>query len=274
MNNSAKHDPETQARLDLAVSAARQAGAVTLRWFRQGTALDVERKGDDSPVTIADRSAEVMLRELIEAQFPDDAILGEEYGDKPGKSPYRWILDPVDGTKSFIAGIPLYVTLVAVMKDDVPLIGVIYAPATGEIVYSAIGGPTWYAVGDGEPTIARVSNTERLAEATFVTTESSKYGRIAEGRARAIYQHLESSCRLTRTWGDGYGFMLVATGRADMMIDSFIKLWDAAALLPVVVGAGGHYSDWKGEPSVYTGNAVATNPHFAKLALDLTREFA
>lgn len=264
-------DPEIQARLELAVSSARAAGAATLQWFRQA-ALDVERKGDGSPVTAADRASETLLREQISAQFPDDAILGEEYGEKPGTSPYRWVLDPIDGTKSFISGVPLYTTLVAVMKDDQPLIGVIYAPATGEIVYAAAGGQTWFAVDGGTPVPARVSSTNRLAEATFVTTEVSKFDRVGENGVRGIYHHLEKSCRLTRTWGDAYGFLLVATGRADLMVDLFISLWDAAALKPVIEGAGGHYSDWQGRPSVHTGSAVATNSHLSGLVLGLTRE--
>ena len=264
-------DPQVQARLELAVSAAKQAGAVTLQWFRQSS-LDVERKGDGSPVTAADRASETLLREVISAQFPDDAILGEELGEKPGTSPYRWVLDPINGTKSFISGIPLYTTLVAVMKDDEPLIGVIYAPATGEIVYSAVGGPSWFAVGDGEPVEARVSSTTRLAEATFVVTEVGKFDRLAKPAVREVFRYLEKNCRLTRTWGDAYGFLLVATGRADVMVDLFISLWDAAALKPVIEGAGGHYSDWQGDPSVHSGNAVASNPHLAELVLELTRE--
>jgi histidinol-phosphatase len=263
-------DPQVQARLELAVAAAKQAGAVTLQWFRQ-SGLGVERKGDGSPVTAADRASETLLRELISAQFPDDAILGEEFGELPGTSPYRWVLDPIDGTKSFISGIPMYTTLVAVMKEDQPLIGVIYAPATGEIVYAAVGGPTWFAVGDSAPVESRVSTTGQLAEATFVTTEVSKFDRQGNQMIRGVYNHLEKHSRLTRTWGDAYGFLLVATGRADVMVDLFISLWDAAALKPVIEGAGGHYSDWKGLPSVHTGNAVATNRQLAGVVLELTQ---
>jgi histidinol phosphatase-like enzyme (inositol monophosphatase family) len=253
-----------------AVSAlATLAGDEANRHFRQGIA--VEFKGDGSPVTAADRAAETVAREWIRANFPDDGILGEEFGIEKPDAPRRWVLDPIDGTKSFISGIPLYTTLVAVMKDDQPLIGVIYAPATGEIVYAAVGGPTWFAVGDGAPIKSRVSSTGQLAEATFVTTEVSKFDRKGSQAVRSIYNHLEKHSRLTRTWGDAYGFLLVATGRADVMVDLFISLWDAAALKPVIEGAGGHYSDWKGLPSVHTGNAVATNRHLAGVVLELTQ---
>lgn len=262
-------DPEVQARLQLAVAAAKQAGAITLQWFRKS--LAVERKGDDSPVTAADRASEMLLREQIAAAFPDDAILGEEYGEKPGTSAYRWVLDPIDGTKSFIAGMPLYTTLVAVMKDDQPVLGVIYAPATTEIVYAATGGPTWFAVGDEEPVRASVSSTAKLSEATFVVTEVKKFDRVGPQGARSAYHQLEKSCRLTRTWGDAYGFLLIATGRADVMVDLFLQLWDAAAVQPVIEGAGGRFTDWKGVSTVYSGNAVATNGHLAEEVLAVTR---
>lgn len=259
---------QTQDRLDLAVAAARAAGDATLKWFRQA-ALAVERKGDGSPVTAADRAAESLLRERISAQFPDDAILGEEFGEKAGTSPYRWVLDPIDGTKSFITGVPLYTTLVAVLEGDQPLLGVIYAPATREIAYAISGSPTYYSVNDQPPIEARASHVERLAEATFLTSEVRTFD---EFNSRGVYNQLEKACRLTRTWGDAYGYLLVATGRADVMVDRQLNLWDAAALQPIIEGSGGHYSDWQGRPSVHTGNSVATNPHLAGLVLSITRE--
>ena len=260
-----------QPRLELAVAAARAAGVLTLQWFRQN-ALDVERKGDGSPVTAADRAAESLLRDEIAAGFPDDAILGEEFGEKPGTSGYRWVLDPIDGTKSFITGVPLYTTLVAVLEGDRPLIGVIYSPATEEMTYAAAGEPTWYAVGDVAPVRAQVSEVERLAEATFVTTETRTFDRVGPKGSRHVYDQLERSCRLTRTWGDAYGYILVATGRADVMVDPIVNLWDAAALQPIIEGAGGHFSDWQGRHTVHTGNAIATNSRLAGLVLSITRE--
>ena len=168
-------DPQVQARLELAVAAAQQpAPSRSSGSARRPSPSSAKETARPSPPPTAPPKRSC---EKISAQFPDDAILGEEFGEKPGTSPYRWVLDPIDGTKSFISGVPLYTTLVAVMKDDQPLIGVIYAPATDEIVYAAVGGPTWYAVGDGEPIEARVSHTGRLAEATFVTTEVSTFDR-------------------------------------------------------------------------------------------------
>ena len=265
------HNPEIQSRVALAADAARAAGAETLRWFRQPT-LAVDRKGDGSPVTVADRTAESLLRERIAAAYPHDAILGEEFGETAGTSPFRWVLDPIDGTKSFIAGVPLYTTLVAVMEGDRPLLGVIYAPVTDELVYAPAGGETLFVLGENKPTPARVSKVERLADATFLTTEAASFDKAGKSGGRGVYDQLEQACRLTRTWGDAYGYMLVATGRADVMVDPQLNLWDAAALQPVIEGAGGHFSDWQGRPSVHTGNAVATNPHLAGLVLSITRD--
>jgi histidinol phosphatase-like enzyme (inositol monophosphatase family) len=262
---------DRDSRLELAVAAARTAGKETLRWFRIAS-LAVERKGDGSPVTAADRAAETLLRQQIGEAFPDDAILGEEFGEQPGTTPFRWVLDPIDGTKSFIGGVPLYTTLVAVMEGDRPLIGVIYSPATDEIVYAAAGEQASYAVGGAAPVVARVSQVERLSDATFLTTEAGAFGRPQSSPRRAVFEQLEAACRVTRTWGDAFGYMLVATGRADVMIDPIVNLWDAAALQPIIEGAGGHFSDWQGRPTVHSGNAVATNRKLAGLVLSITRE--
>lgn len=272
-----------QIRMELAVSAARLAGRKTLDWFRSPR-LAVERKGDGSPVTIADRAAESLLREQISNAFPDDAVLGEELGETGGRSGYRWVLDPIDGTKSFITGAPLYTTLVAVLRDDAPVLGVIYAPATDEIAYAMAGAPSCYAIGAGPPIPAKVSEVDRLADATFLTSEVKSFGPVTApsssetpagkgnpGRRR-VYEQLETACRLTRTWGDAYGYLLVATGRADVMVDPEMNLWDAAALQPIIEGAGGHFSDWLGRPTVHTGNAVATNRPLSGLVLSITRD--
>ncbi|MCA9235043.1 MAG: histidinol-phosphatase [Planctomycetales bacterium] len=258
-------DPQVQSRLEAAIVAARAAGALTLEHFRK-TSLAVERKGDGSPVTVADRAAETLLRQRIAADFPADGILGEEFGEQPGSSDFRWILDPIDGTKSFITGAPLYTTLVAIMRGDEPVAGVIYAPATAEIVYAARGGGAWQAVGDAAPAAARVSPVSNLADATFLTTDVKAYGKI--GR-RDVYQRLEAATRLARTWGDAYGYLLVACGRAEVMIDPEMNLWDAAALQPIIEEAGGRFFDWQGQPTVHTGNSVATNGAIAEEVIAL-----
>ena len=248
-------DPDLDARLALAIDAAREAGELTLNYYRAAD-LEVERKADASPVTKADRGAEQLLRTRIGEKFPDDAILGEEFGEQDGTSGYRWILDPIDGTKSFIHGIGLYTTLIGVQHYGRSVIGVIASPASHESIYAATGQGAWYTDRDQPPRRAQVSSTSDLAESLFVTTDVRHYNDVNAGDA---YRTLESKVRLTRTWGDGYGYLLVATGRADIMIDPELNEWDAAAILPVITEAGGSFTDWTGQERIDGGNAVGTN---------------
>ncbi len=249
------NDASVSDRLSLAVEAAREAGRLTLEYFRRDD-LAVERKEDDSPVTVADRKAEELLRQTIAAAFPDDAILGEELSPKEGSSGFRWILDPIDGTKSFVHGVPLYATLVGLERGAESVAGVICIPPLGECLYAAIGGGAWYAVGNRAPRAARVSACSRLAEGLFVTSEVA--GFAAHGR-REAFDRLQTASRLTRTWGDAYGYLLVATGRAEVMVDPVMAVWDAAALLPILVEAGGTFTDWQGRATIHAGEGVGTN---------------
>jgi histidinol phosphatase-like enzyme (inositol monophosphatase family) len=262
-------------RLATAVAIALEAGAETLKFFRRKD-LQVERKEDNSPVTAADRASETLLRARIAESFPDDAILGEEFGETPGKSPFRWILDPIDGTKSFIHGTPLYTTLVAVThtaagQAEQPLLGVIHAPATGETVYAANGGGCWYRIGDSPPTRSQVSTVKTLSEALLLTTDVASFGEDRPSNALDVYLSLQAKARLARTWGDAYGYLLVATGQAEVMIDAELSLWDAAALKPVIEEAGGSFTDWQGRATVHTGDAVATNGLVIEEVLAQTR---
>ena len=206
--------PDIAGRLQLAFAAAREAGRITLEYFRRED-LQVERKPDDSPVTAADRQAEEHLRERIAAAFPEDAILGEEFPDRPGSSGYRWILDPIDGTKSFIHGVPLYGTLVAVEHAGESVLGVIHIPALAESVYAAAGAGAWYVHADDPPRPAKVSTRRPLSRGLFLTSEVGNFGAI--GR-RDVYDRLEATARLTRSWGDCYGYLMVATGRAERVV--------------------------------------------------------
>ena len=243
------------SRLELALTAAREAGAITLRYFCQSN-YAVELKRDQSPVTIADREAERHLRERIAALFPGDAILGEEFGERPGDSGYRWILDPIDGTKSFISGVPLYGTLVGVEFERRSLAGVIHIPALHETVYACEGEGAMFVRGNGAPSPARVSRTSRLCDALFCTSEVRSFAR--SGR-REAYDEFDRACRLARTWGDCYGYLLVATGRADIMVDPLMNVWDCAALQPIIEQAGGTFTDWQGNATIYGGESIATN---------------
>lgn len=258
---------ELATRLELAVAAAREAGAITLSYFRRDN-YAVELKRDQSPVTVADRQAEQKLRERIAAAFPDDAILGEELADRPGNSGFRWILDPIDGTKSFISGVPLYSTLIGVENGGRSVVGVIHVPAMDEMVYAAAGGEAWTVRCGGAAVRARVSSKARLAESLFCTSEVKTFEKT--GR-RAAFDQLQAACRLSRTWGDGYGYLLVATGRAEVMVDPSMNVWDCAALQPILEAAGGTFTDWQGKPTIHGGEAVATNGRVLDEVLAITR---
>ena len=195
------------ALLDTAVALLREAGDLTLGWFRSSS-LAIERKGDGTPVTEADKAAERFLREQITARFPDDSIVGEEEDDVVGSSGRRWIIDPIDGTKAFTHGVPLYTNLLAVEDDEGPAVGVIHMPGLSETVYAGRGLGCFC---NGEP--ARVSTRDRMRRQLPV-----ELGLRALDRRRCSARPAARGARL-RTWGDGFGFALVATGRIDAMCD-------------------------------------------------------
>lgn len=261
---------DIDARLQVALAAAQAAGELTRQFF-QADDLRVERKADRTPVTVADRQAELLLRAMIAEAFPQDAILGEEFGEAAGSSGYRWVLDPIDGTKSFICGVPLYGTLVAVEREGRSLVGVICIPALDESVYAAVGRGAWYLRGDSPPRRAQVGNCRQLNEAVFLTSQIDTF---ASRAAMDVYFALESRASITRTWGDCYGYLLVATGRADVMIDPELSEWDAAALQPILEEAGGAFADWQGRPSFQSGEAIGCNRQLLQEVLAITRPFA
>lgn len=235
--------------LDFAVDAAWQAGRVTLAHFQTG--ITAERKADNSPVTIADRQAEQKLRDLIAAAYPSHGILGEEYGQQIGASPFTWILDPIDGTKSFVSGVPFYAVLVALVEDETPLLGVMHFPGLNETVYARRGGGCYW---NGRR--VRVSDVDTLADAVLLASDIDSFGKL--GRQDA-WQRLIDATYIQRTWGDAYGYALVATGRAEIMLDPIMAVWDCGPLQVIIEEAGGIFSDWQGTPSIYGGSAVATN---------------
>ena len=244
---------EMQSRLEFGIRVAQDASALILRYY-QTEDLAVERKGDSSPVTEADKGAELLIRQQLAIAFPHDAILGEEFPDKLGTSGFRWILDPIDGTKSFIHGVPLFGTLIGVEFESRCVVGVVRFPALNEVVYAARGTGAWWQIGDQAPRRVRASDVDAFEDATFCTTNITRWQKI--GRAETL-QTLLDSVKLARGWGDCYGHMLVATGRAELMIDPSMNPWDAAALLPIVEEAGAVFVDWNGESTIYGGNGLS-----------------
>lgn len=246
---------------DFAVRIAEAAGEITLRYF--GKDIEVERKADASPVTVADRSAEEYLRGEIERRFPEDGILGEEFGEKPGRSGRRWTLDPIDGTKSFILGVPLYGTMIALEELGVSKLGVIRFPATGDTLGAWSGGGC-FANGQS----CRVSAVDDLSRSTAMTTDPKHIIEYCD--KDALLRFVEGT-GLQRTWGDCYGYLLVATGRADLMFDPIAHVHDFAPLIPIISEAGGRVTDLQGDIPVKSGPVLATNGRLHEAALRLFR---
>lgn len=247
---------DAQLLIEQVTELAKLAGDVALSHFR--SALAVETKADGSPVTIADRAAETAAREWVRAHFPDDGVLGEEFGeDRPGAR-RRWVIDPIDGTKSFVRGVPLWGSLIALCEGDAVLAGAAYFPAVNEMLAAAPGGGSWW-----NGSRCSVSTEARVDRATVLTTDERFRERPER---REGWRRLSETAAVSRTWGDCYGYLLVATGRAELMADPILSPWDAAALQPIITEAGGVFTDWSGQPTAFGGSAVATNAALADAA--------
>lgn len=244
MSDNLKH------RLDIAQAAAWEAGKVTLRYFQ--TRVAVELKSDQTPVTAADKEAEELLFNVLHREFPGDAFLGEERGDRPGSSGWRWIIDPIDGTKSFVQGVPLYGVMVG-LEDPrgEAVVGAISLPALGDLIAAGKGeGCRW----NGRR--AQVSSVARLDQACVAYTSRKTFDDASLG---AAFDNVRKRARICRGWGDCYGHMLVATGRAEVVLDPVLNDWDCAALLPILEEAGGTFTDWKGNRTFRGKSGISTN---------------
>jgi len=247
---------EHTSRLEFALKCSADAGQLIMRHY-QSQDLSVESKSDDSPVTIADRGAEQLIRDQLARQFPDDGILGEEFDDTPSENGYRWILDPIDGTKPFIHGVPLFGTLVGIEFQSRMVVGVCRLPALDEVLYAEDGGGAWWKVGEREASRCRVSDVAEIGDARLMFTEPTHTIRC--GR-EAVFDDFFRAVRLARGWGDCYGHMLVATGRAEIALDPEMSAWDIAALIPIVREAGGSCTDWSFEENIFGGDGVSCVP--------------
>ncbi len=222
-------------RLRFAIETAILAGKSTLPYFQ--TRTPVEIKADQTPITAADRLAERTIRERLAVEYPDEAILGEEEGAS-GAGHRRWVLDPIDGTKSFVSGVPLYATLLAFEEERQVQLGVCYFPALNELVYAEEGGGTfWNGV---QAHVSERTTLDGSVIASGSATSMAKAGRLQGFRA------IEDRVLASRTWGDAYGHSLVATGRVDAMIDPIVAPWDIAAMSVIVREAGGAFTDFSG----------------------------
>jgi histidinol phosphatase-like enzyme (inositol monophosphatase family) len=220
-------------------------------------------------VTIADKEAEHYLRGQIESKFTDDGVIGEEFDERPGTSGYRWIIDPIDGTKSFIHRVPLYGTLVGIEYAGESVVGVMLFPALDEIIYAATGHGAWHAQRDVSAKKARVSQTETLSESLFCYTCVDTFHEVNRQQA---FETLRQQCKLDRGWSDAYGYLLVATGRADIMLDPVLSIWDMACMPPILTEAGGTFTDWQGRATIHGEDGLATNGQLLEAALAVTRQ--
>jgi histidinol-phosphatase len=254
-------DPRWKSRYELALDVAQQAGRLALRYF--DGEFRVEWKKDLSPVTIADREAEALLRARLLGAFPEDGFLGEESGDVAGSSGFRWIIDPIDGTRNFVRGIPIWGTLVGLEYKDEQIGGVVEVPALGQ-VYRALRGDGAYR----NNRRIRVSDVAVLGEATLFHTSMAWF--VRAGCADA-FQELAKRVQTERGYGDFYGHMLVAQGSGELMVEQGVHAWDMAALKPIVEEAGGRFSDWDDRPTIHRPDVIASNGKLHADALRILR---
>jgi histidinol-phosphatase len=238
--------------LDFVVDIAEHAGEITLGMFGRTA---VEFKGDGSEVTAADHAAEEYLRNAIAEKYPEDGIVGEEGGDVPTRTDRRWILDPIDGTRSFGAGVPLFGVLVALEENGEMVLGCCRFPALGDTLVAGIGGGAWF-----NGARARVSACDDLTQARLVTSGLEYWRDWAPAEGREGWSRLVDATRFTRTWGDSYGYALVATGRAEIMADPACgALWDYAPMVPILRESGGRYTTLAGSAIGAWTTALASN---------------
>ena len=242
-------NPEWRSRYDLAVTAAQEAGNLARKYYE--TTFEVERKADASPVTIADREAEQLIRTSVTRAFPQDGFLGEEYGNQPGESGFRWVIDPIDGTKSFIRHIPIWGTLVGLEYRDEQIGGVAYVPVLG-MTYRALRGDGAFV----NERRMRVSNVARLSDALLCYSSVSWFRNAGK---EAVFMELAAKTSRQRGFGDFYGFVLVAEGACEVMADHGVHPWDVSAVKAIVEEAGGKLTDWAGVPTIEKPDVLASN---------------
>ena len=251
-----------QPYLIFARQLAYRAGRITLGYYNKGIRHDM--KHDDSPVTAADQATEEFIRGEIEKNYPTHALVGEEYGEKAGQgNPFRWIVDPIDGTKSFLKGVPFYSVLIALEIEGVSRVGAVCFPALDEILYAADGLGAWC-----NSKRVRVSEVSKLKQSVFCYT--SWAGFRTKGRLD-VFEQLHKECFFGRGWGDAYGYYMVATGQAETMVDPAAQIWDVAPYPPIFREAGGFFGSWEGKEGHTFGEGFAVNAALRRKVMKLMR---
>lgn len=249
-----------KALLNFATDLAFKAGRITLSHFQ--TDVQTTFKADDSPVTIADRETERFIREAIEKAYPNHDIVGEEHGTSESGSSHRWYIDPIDGTKSFMRGVPLYGVLIGLEIAGRIEVGVAHFPALNEMVYAATGeGAYW----NGRA--CRVSETSDLSRAVCAHIDTASFARYGDKGEK--WARLQQATYYNAGWCDAYGYALCATGRVDLMLDPIVSSWDASPFPVILREAGGYFGDWQGNETHLAGEALATNANLQQAVLAL-----
>lgn len=252
-----------QPYFDFITETAYLAGRLTLAHFQTGVRADF--KADHTPVTLADKAAEELIRRRIEDHFPSHAIIGEEFGEKTQVSAtHRWLIDPIDGTKSFLRGVPLYGVLIGLEIEGKVEVGAAYFPALDEMLAAATGLGCWW---NGRR--ARVSRVPRLDQAWVAFTNPASFER--HGRARQFQRLMQTAYHMAG-WSDAYGYLLVATGRVEVMLDPIMATWDCGPFPPILREAGGYFGDWRGQETIYGLEALATNQELLPEVLAIIKE--
>jgi len=231
---------------------AEAAATAIMPHFRAAAPVENKRQGGFDPVTAADRAGESAMRALIAAHYPDHGIVGEELGSERADAEYVWVLDPIDGTRAFITGVPVWGTLIGLTRRGAPLVGMMSQPFTGERFWGD-GGRAWYSRNGSPPAPLAARPCPRLADASLFTTSPGLY----DAASRVAYDRLEGAVRLARYGCDSYAFCMVAAGQADVAVECGLQPYDIVALIPIVAGAGGRVTDWGGQSAVAGGNVVA-----------------
>jgi histidinol-phosphatase len=246
--------PDYAADLDLARRIADAADAITTERFGASDLL-VESKPDLTPVTDADTAVERAVREFLSAERPGDAVSGEEFG-ADGSGPRRWVVDPIDGTKNFVRGVPVWATLIALLDAGDPVVGVVSAPALGRRWWAARGAGAWAKVGGASPRRLSVSRVSALEDASLSYASLSGWGALG---LREPFVTLTERVWRSRAYGDFWSYMLLAEGAVDLAAEPELSLWDMAALAPIVREAGGRFTGLNGVDGVHEGNVAASN---------------
>jgi histidinol phosphatase-like enzyme (inositol monophosphatase family) len=233
---------EVAARMDLAATLSDAAGELLMSYFESGRCV-TEHKRDGTPVTDADRGAETLIRGAISEHFGRDGLLGEEHGTKAGDSGFTWVIDPIDGTMSFIHGVPVFGSLIGIEYGGRPVAGVMDFPALGERAWASLGQGAWHTVGGKPPARAGVSDTSHLEQAMVCTTSYDYYRGFPWEEA---YVAVARAAKHTRGWSDCHSELLLVTGRIDAVVEPVLNPWDISAIIAVLQEAGGRFTDWRG----------------------------